>query len=352
MNRRLLLVAYPLLPVSEASAGGAEQVLWTLERELAKRGWHTQVAACAGSHVSGELLATGEIPHALDSFEERAKEHTERVVEECARKNFDMILDHSGHFFRHAGRVEQMVLATLHLPRSLYPADAFRNIAANVHFNCVSDSQLREFPELPRRANVVRNGIAVERFRMGGKRANYLLWLGRVCPEKAPHLAIAAAMKAKMPIVVAGHIYPFASHKQYWEREVLPLIDGEQVRWVPLPPFEEKLQLLRQARALLVSSQIAETTSLVALEAMACGTPVIAFNAGALGEVVPKQAGFIVSGVDEMAVACKLLGEIRSQDCREWVEQHYSGEAMAESYETLMIDLHEQQRWAARRRDE
>jgi len=347
-----MLVAYPLLPVSEASAGGAEQVLWTLERELARRGWQTQVAACAGSRVSGELLATGEVSHTMDSFEERAREHTERVVEECARNKFDMILDHSGYFFRHAGRVKQTVLATLHLPRSLYPADAFENVPANVHFNCVSESQMREFKELPSIPEMVRNGIAVERFRMGGKRANQLLWLGRVCPEKAPHLAIQAALKTKMEIVVAGQIYPFTSHKQYWDAEVAPLIDGQKVKWVPLPPFEEKLQLLMQARALLVSSQIAETTSLAALEAMACGTPVIAFNAGALADVVPRQTGFVVNSVDEMAAACGALGTIRSQDCREWVERNYSGRVMADEYENLMLHVHEQRRWMERRQDD
>ena len=86
-SKRLLLVAYPLLPVSEASAGGAEQILWTLERELAARGWETAVAACAGSRVSGELIATGEAAAgAWTSFAEREREHTERVVEACAER--------------------------------------------------------------------------------------------------------------------------------------------------------------------------------------------------------------------------------------------------------------------------
>jgi glycosyltransferase involved in cell wall biosynthesis len=377
LSKRVLLVAYPLLPVSEASAGGAEQILWTLDRELVRRGWKTEVAACAGSEVSGELIVTGaapggrsqsrnqsrdqsQLPHirqqradvghpgaddvghpedCLINFEEREREHAERVVEACASGRFQIVLDHSGHFFRHAGRVEATVLATLHLPRELYAVDAFDGVAENVFFNCVSDSQRSTFMDLPRLLGAVRNGIDVERFPMSGQKSDYLLWLGRVCPEKAPHLAVAAAQKAGLQIVVAGQVYPFLWHEEYWEREVKPLIDGDRVRWVELPSFAEKTKLLREARALLVTSRIAETTSLVALEAMASGTPVIAFNAGALRDVVPEGTGFIVESVEEMARACKAVSQIRALSCREWVAKQYSVEAMADGYEALIGDL-------------
>ena len=160
------MVAYPLLPVSEASAGGAEQILWSLERELAARGWQTTVAACAGSSVAGELLATGVAPRIRDDFPAREKEHSERVVAACATGNFDIVLDHSGHFFRHASRVKQRVLATLHLPRSLYAEDIFDGLAPNVFFNCVSQTQRATFRDVPQVIGVVKNGISVERFPM------------------------------------------------------------------------------------------------------------------------------------------------------------------------------------------
>ncbi len=357
MSKRLLLVAYPLLPVSEASAGGAEQILFTLERGLAGRGWRTAVAACAGSVVGGELIVTGEAPQGLDGFAEREREHAERVVEACANSEFAMVLDHSGHFFRHAARVRGRVLATLHLPRELYERQAFEGLADNVYFNCVSESQRAEFMDLPqvraRVLGVVRNGINVERFPLSGRKSDYVLWLGRVCPEKAPHLAIEAAKLAGVRIKVAGQVYPFRWHEEYWEQKVKPLIDGERVQWVPLPSFAEKTRLLREARALLVTSQVAETTSLVALEAMASGTPVIAFGYGALTEVVPKGTGFIVGSVEEMAAACGRVSEIRALDCRGWVQREYSARALTDGYEALITDqianLEEQKRWAERR---
>jgi glycosyltransferase involved in cell wall biosynthesis len=344
------MVAYPLLPVSERSAGGAEQVLWALERELAARGSQTEVAACAGSSTSGRLIATGEASKELrDGNAVREREHTERVLAACASGKFDMVLDHSGHFFRHAAQVDSPVLATLHLPRSMYAADAFENPAENLYFNCVSETQKAEFMDLPRMMPVVRNGIDVKRFAMGRQRADFVMWLGRVCPEKAPHLAIEAAQKAGLPIIVAGQVYPFQWHQEYWEREVKPRIDHDRVRWVELPSFEEKARLLREARALLVTSQVAETTSLVALEAMACGTPVIAFGTGALKEAVTKETGFLVKDVAGMARACSDLGNIRALDCRRWVEQEYSVQAMADGYEALIQELEEQKHRAGRR---
>lgn len=350
--KRFLLVAYPLLPVSERSAGGAEQILWALERELAERGAQTEVAACAGSDTRGRLIATGVPPEGVsDGNAEREYEHTERVLAACASGKFDMVLDHSGHFFRHAAEVDTQVLATLHLPRSLYDAEAFGNPAKNLYFNCVSESQRAEFLDLPRMMPVVRNGIDVRRFAVGKRRADYVLWLGRVCPEKAPHLAIDAAQKAGVPIVVAGQVYPFEWHQQYWEQQVKPRIDHDKVRWVELPSFDEKAKLLRDARALLVTSQVAETTSLVALEAMASGTPVIAFRVGALKEVVTEDTGILVNDVDEMAHACKTLQGFRSMNCRNWVQQHYSVQAMADGYEALIHDLLEQKRLDERRRE-
>ncbi len=347
MKGRVLLVAYPLLPVSGRSAGGAEQILWTLERELVRRGWETAVVARAGSQVSGELLEVGAKQckkemgpgHPEESFGEQVRELAERVEEACARGRYDLVLDHSGHYFRDAGRVKERVLATLHLPRTLYPAEAFEGLGKNVHFNFVSESQRLAFGDVMQTAGVIRNGIDAARFAMNGRRGEYVLWLGRVSPEKAPHLAVAAAKLAGVPIVLAGQVYPFRWHEEYWERELRPLVDGDRVRWVAVPPFAEKARLLREARALLVTSQVEETTSLVALEAMASGTPVIAFAVGALREVVTGKTGLLVQTVEEMAAAISLVSAIRPQDCRERVEQDYSVKGMVDGYEKLIGEL-------------
>src|SRR3954447_10149671 len=142
---RILYVAYPLLHVHDESAGGAEQILWTLEREMARSGAHTTVAASAGSRVIGELFSTGQPCRQPDDYERRRVEHEDRIVDFvrlCARQGtpFDLIHDHSGSFWKRAAEIDVPVLATLHLPRSFYLAGSFDDVPANVSFNCVSDS--------------------------------------------------------------------------------------------------------------------------------------------------------------------------------------------------------------------
>lgn len=336
---RLLYVAYPLLPVSPESCGGAEQMLWTLEGEMARRGHQTWVAACDGSRAAGRLLATGAPPSQPDQFEQRDAEQAARVLDFLARERFDLVHDKSGSFWRHAARLHAPVLATLHLPRSFYPADAFRELPPKLSFNCVSQSQLRSFAGLPGMLGAVPNGIRLNYFpppRM--LREDYLLWLGRICEEKGTHVAIDVARQAGRKLVIAGEVYPFSYHRAYFEREVRPHLEdrASSVFYVGVPTMSEKLRLLRRARALLLPSLVDETSSLVAMEAMACGTPVIGFRRGALPEVVRDGVtGLLVDSAEEMGLAVAHVDGIDPRACRAHVEQNFSSERMARDYEQL-----------------
>jgi glycosyltransferase involved in cell wall biosynthesis len=337
-HESILYTSYPLLPVSEESCGGAEQILSILEHEMAARGYSTTVAACESSRVSGELLATGKQAQRDDSLELRESEHATKILALTKQRNFSLVHDHSASFFRRAGEVDAPVLATLHLPRNMYGESLFRAIPHNVYFNCVSDSQAASFRDLPRMMGVVQNGVAVERFSFAHKKDEYLLWLGRICPEKAPHLAIEAAKRAGVKLILAGQVYPFSYHKMYFEREVKPWLDApnSHVKFVELPSFAEKVELLRSAKSLLVTSLIPETCSLVSLESGACGTPVIAFRTGALPEVVSHgHTGFTVRTLDEMIAAIHDIGEIWPDECRHRVATRFSSERMADGYEAL-----------------
>ena len=343
---RVLYVAYPLLRVHDESAGGAEQILWTLEREIARGGAQTTVAASAGSRVSGELFSTGEPCTQPDDYERRRNEHEDRVVEFVRRRAregnaFDLIHDHSGSFWKRAAEIDTHVLATLHLPRSFYPAENFNDVPANVSFNCVSDSQARSFGDLDSLAGVVPNGIALDCFESGcgaDSDRHGLLWLGRICEEKAPHLALEIAAQAGLPITLAGQVYPFSYHQQYFEREVAPRLGAmPNAKFISSPSAELKRRLLREAQALLITSLAAETSSLVAMEAAASGTPVVAFRKGALAEVVRDGVtGFLVDDVSQAVWHCEDLGASLQRHVYNTRSENFSATKMAEKYLSSM----------------
>lgn len=343
----ILYVAYPLLTVSDESAGGAEQVLWTLERELARRGVCTTVAASAGSRIAGELFCTGGPCTQPDDYERRNQEHQEAVIALVHQRAhlgqpFDLVHDMSGSFWSRAAELDVPVLATLHLPRSFYPPQYFQNVPANVSFNCVSHAQARSFSDLERLIGVVPNGIALDRFeqehRTNGNgnhgRRRGLLWLGRVCEEKAPHLALEIAARAGLPITLAGQIYPFSYHQQYFEREVAPRLQQmPNANLITSPTFEQKRKLLREAQALLITSLAAETSSLVAMEAAASGTPVVAFRHGALSEVVRDDVtGFLADDVEGASAACQHIVGLNPAACLQHARATFSSAAMAAGY--------------------
>lgn len=341
---RILYVAYPLLPVTEESAGGAEQMLSVLERQMAARGHSTVVAACDGSKVAGQLFATGPAASAPDRFEERDAEHNARIVEYIWRQQrkgcvFDLVHDKSGHFWKHASAIALPVLATLHLPRHFYRAELFESVPANLSFNCVSSAQAQTFAGLKNLVEVVQNGIEMERFPATETKGDFVLWLGRICEEKGAHVAIDVASRAGVPLVIAGQVYPFSYHQQYFSREILPRLAAAhgRVKFVQAPSVQEKLSLLQRARALLVPALVDETSSLVAMEAMACGTPVIAFRRGALPEViVDGKTGLVVDTPEEMVAAIPQSGAaITARECRRRAELCYTANRMASDYEVL-----------------
>lgn len=350
---RILYVAYPLLQVHDESAGGAEQILWMLEREMARSGVHTTVAASAGSRVSGELFSTGQPCTQPDDYERRRVEHEDRIVEFVRRrtregKAFDLIHDHSGSSWKRAAEVDVPVLATLHLPRSFYPAGSFDDVPVNVSFNCVSASQARSFADLDALAGVVPNGIALDCFAdddgaatSGIRKREGLLWLGRICEEKAPHLALEIAERAGLPITLAGQVYPFSYHQQYFDREVAPRLHVmPNARFISAPSAELKRRLLRESQALLITSLAEETSSLVAMEAAASGTPAVVFRKGAHVEVVRDGVtGFLVEDSDDAVLALQNLSSIISETCIQHAQKSFSAETMAKRYSTLYDQL-------------
>ena len=332
MTRLTVLgVAFALAPVGPDAVGGAEQVLSALDHALVDAGHRSLVVACRGTRAAGEWIDTGVDPTAtVDEAGRRRAEAATRaaVAATLARTRVDLLHAHGLDFAATLPAGGPPTLVTLHMPPSWYPSLAAR---PRTWFHAVSAAQERGGPVgmLP----FIANGVPVAALQASrhGKR-RFALSLGRVCPEKGQHLALEAARRADMPLLIGGAVFPYPAHRVYFEREVVPLLD-ERRRFLGPLDLARKRRLLSAAACLLVPSLAPETSSLVAMEALACGTPVIAFPAGALTEVVEDgRTGFLVENVAAMADAIARAGLIDPEACRDVARRRFSRETMTRAY--------------------
>ncbi len=297
----VLNVAYPGAPVSFDVAGGAEQVVAELDRGLRAAGHESVVVAKRGSSVMGQLFEFPDDPPGAMSA----------VAEAIARTKPDVVHYHGIDFASYFAPAAVSGV-TLHLPVGWYSAP---DLLRQQHLVFVSQSQRRTAAGL--RGDVIPNGVDLERFRPGERVEDFALCLGRICPEKGYHRAIAAAAESGRTLVLAGQVYPFPAHEDYFEQVIRPAF-GEKVHFVGPVGQVQKISLLQQAFCLLIPSEVEETSSLVAMEASACGTPVIAFRTGALPEIVNEGVtGFLVDDEQAMSKALQRVESINRRKCRE-----------------------------------
>ena len=341
MSLTVLSVAYPLATVSPDSAGGAEQILSALDRALVAAGHRSLVIAPEGSIVSGSLLSIG---RAEGPFDEAAKHHaqarTKAAIEAALdREAVDVVHLHGIDFAAYLPSDGVPVLATLHLPPDWYGAEALRPRRPRTWLNCVSENQHAACPKSPNLLAPIANGIPVEAFWARHAKRRFTLFLGRICPEKGVHVAIEAARRARIPLIIAGQVYPYADHRRYFDDEVRPHL-GPQCRFVGPVGFKRKRRLLSAAQCLLAPSSAAETSSLVAREAAACGTPIVAYPVGAMAETVEQgRTGFLVADVAGMAEAIEASVTLDADVCREVAQSRFADRFMIAAYLDLYARL-------------
>ncbi len=334
----ILSVAYPLAPVGPDAVGGSEQVLSALDHALVAAGHRSLVVASAGSVVAGELLPIPALPTGRtlghEDAELRLAAIRTRMDEALATRDVDVVHMHGLDFYKYLPPPGPPVLATLHLPPDWYPPEALAPSRPDTWVNCVSASQAERMPPgAGRIVPPITNGVAVRQLGAVRPRVEpYALMLARVCPEKGLHLALEAAHAAQRSLVIAGAVFPYKDHLDYFEERVRPLLDRRR-RWVGPVGFTQKRRLLAAARCLVVPSLVPETSSLVAMEAASCGTPVVAFRIGALPEVVEHgRTGLIVDDLAGLVAALDAVGSIDRALCRAVAAQRFSHEQMAAAY--------------------
>lgn len=202
----------------------------------------------------------------------------------------------------------------------------------NARFISISYAQRQTMPELNWYANIY-HGVDMNTFTFNPEPENYALYLGRITEDKGVHHAITAAKAAGYPLYIAGSSY---SNEGYWQTHIEPHINGASVRYVGEANMEEKIKLLRGARALLFPTQVSEVFGYVMIEAMACGTPVIGFGNGSVPEIVKDGvSGFVVNDAEEMAEALRRVGSLDREKVRQRAQLYFSLEKMISGYEKV-----------------
>ena len=342
---RILQLAPVWETVPPPGYGGTEAVIAVLTEELVRRGHEVLLCASGDSQTAAELHWV--VPRSLrgagltnDSVQYAAL-HTASSLRHAG--DYDLIHNHNGPpcdlgmAMSHV--TDTPMLTTLH--NQPYADTAFIWSAYRGWYNTISRQQAHTLGScLPnaRYAGVAYNAIDVESFPFCAQKSDYALFMGRLSPEKAPHLAIRAARSAGWRVVLAGKV-DAPTEVAYFESVVRPLLCDPNVEYVGEADASMKRELYAGAAAQLVPLLWEEPFGLVMIEAMAAGTPVLAFKRGAALElIVDGVTGFLVKDESEMALALDKLDQINPAACREHVIRNFGVQAIADRY-LQMYDL-------------
>jgi glycosyltransferase involved in cell wall biosynthesis len=346
---RIAQVAPPFETVPPTRYGGTERVVATLTDTLVNRGHDVTLFAPGDSRTSARLVPT--VPQALWHAEPPLDDMNpfwsitldtvfERIDE------FDVVHSHLDYWaFPLARRTRVPVVTTLHgrldLPE-LQPLYQHFNDAPLIS---ISDSQ-REPVAWANFVKTIYHGINLDELTLRREPGDYLAFLGRVAPEKGLDTAIRVANQAGRPLRIAAR-KPLRNatdpnvraDRQHYQHDILPLLNRKAARFVGEVDGADKDRFLRHAAALLFPVRWPEPFGLVMVEALACGTPVIAFRRGSVPEVIDDGVtGFICDDEASMVEAIGRLDEIDRARCREVAQARFAPERMAEDY----IEVYEQ----------
>jgi glycosyltransferase involved in cell wall biosynthesis len=199
------------------------------------------------------------------------------------------------------------------------------------------------------RIRTIYHGIDVRRYQFRSRKSDYLSFIGRFAPCKGAHIAIAIAKRAGIPLKLAGEIQTM--YPGYYEREIKPNLDGRFIEYIGAADFAAKNELLANSRAMLFPVQWDEPFGLVMIEAMACGTPVLALSRGSVPEVVCSGvSGYVCESTDEILECLQRLSVLEPERIHQYVESHFSVESMARRYLDTYCDCMVSNRLAPQQR--
>lgn len=365
---KIALVASNLFPIPPVPPRGPEIVVYNLTQELVKRGHEVTLFASGNSKTDAYLISVtpkDTFSDPLIGLTSRRKYFELALVSKAysLADKFDLIhiaFGFGGFAIPFVPFVKTPTLVTVHdeltdpylrkffsiyFERSekqgssgaIAREGSYKNLN-NIFFISISDAQRKLLPELPW-IKTIYHGIKLDDFRFQGKEGKYLAYLGRLSPRKGVHLAIEAAQKVGLPLKIAGGEEEV--NLDYFREKIFPTLDGGTIEYLgEIVSRKQRSAFLRSAKALLFPIHREEPFGLVIVEAMACGTPVIAFNRGSVPEVIKDgETGFIVETVEEMVEAIKKIDQIDRRECRKHVEKNFTVEKMVDGYEEVYREI-------------
>ena len=346
-------------PVPPEGYGPWELVVSNLTEELVRRGHQVTLFAAAGSKTSARLVET--VPYAFSLWPEELRharqqldpasgllkgppdfrileqQHIATCMEAASRGEFDVVHSHLHvHALVFARLIPCPMISTLHGAAWAQATHVVFDRYRQQPIVSLSTAERHFKPDLNYVATVP-NGIRLEHFPFCAEKEDYLLFAGRLAPEKGVAEAVEIARRADRPLRIAGPIEP--QYHDYFDQRVRPFLDGRRIAYLGALAQKELMPLYQRAAAVLFPISWAEPFGLVAAEAQACGTPIIAMRKGYLPELVRDGvSGFLVDTLDEAVAAVKGLPNIRPEDCRANVEERFTAATMADGYERVYYE--------------
>jgi glycosyltransferase involved in cell wall biosynthesis len=341
-------------PVPPKGYGGTELVVSKLTENLIKRGHKVTLFASGNSITKAKLISVAEkdlrslgIPYLHDSY------NILNLAEAFSRaEEFDVLHTHIDvHDSAFRARSKVPTVATLH--NHFWPKNKQKNGKWYAYYGrlllynrfpklpyvAISNSYRKQCPAKIKFIKTIYHGVDQKALKFNPRGGDYFAWLGRFSPNKGTHTAIKIAEKMNLRLLIAGKAVSPADEK-YFSQKVKPLL-SKNIRFVgEIKSDKEKSDFLGSAIAFLYPLCWEEPFGITMIEAMACGTPVIAFNRGSVPEIVKnKKNGFVVNSEREMRAAVKQISNIDRKECRKSFERNFTIEKMTEEYEKVYYSL-------------
>ena len=334
---RIAIVATPWYPIPPPAYGGIESMCHLLVEGLVRRGHAVTLVGADHPQTSAHYVRTyrrAQGSRIGQSFPEVV--HAAATARALDELGIDVVHDNSvaGPLLAFNRRIPTVV--TAHGPVDGEIGEYYRLLSPHVSMVAISNAQRDMAPDLSW-VETLYNAIDLDEYPFRTDKEDFVVWLGRMNPDKGAHLAIDIAREIDVPIVLAGKCSE-PEEDRYFSEEIAPRL-GRGVEWTGEADAERKKDLLSRAKCLLFPLQWPEPFGIVMAESMACGTPVVALSQGSIPEVVESGVtGFVLDEIEAMSEAVDQVSEIDSVACRKRVEALFDADVMVSGYESVFTD--------------